>query len=139
MGEARVKRALDIPAETLWRLVADFGDMSWLPDGGVNVRVEGSGPGMARFIDMGDKAIKEQLESVDEDTRTLVYTIPENVPFPVIDYRATLHVGDAAEGCEVDWSCSFEPVGGSDAEAAERIQDMYDTMIGWLHARAKQG
>ncbi len=137
MAEARVKQNVDVPAERLWRVVADFGDMSWLPDGGANVRTEGSGPGMARLIAMGDKTIREQLESLDEDARTLVYTIPENVPFPVTDYRATIRIGEAADGCEIDWSCRFEPVGVSDAQAAEMIQGMYGTMIGWIRDRAK--
>ena len=137
MGKTRVKQNVDVPVETLWGLIADFGDMSWLPDGGANVRTEGSGPGMARLIAAGDKTIREELVSIDPETRTLVYTIPENVPFPVTSYRATIRVGESGGGSEIDWSCSFEPVGVSDTQASELIQGMYGTMIGWIRDRAK--
>ncbi|MDJ0853226.1 MAG: SRPBCC family protein [Myxococcota bacterium] len=137
MGETRVKQNVDVPADRLWDLIADFGDMSWLPDGGANVRTEGSGPGMSRLIGMGDATIREELVSVDPGTRTLMYTIPENVPFPVTDYRATIRVSGSDDGAEVDWSCTFEPVGVSEAQAAEAIQGMYGTMIGWIRDRAK--
>jgi hypothetical protein len=31
MATARVTRALDVPADALWKLVAAFGDTSWMP------------------------------------------------------------------------------------------------------------
>ena len=162
MATARVTRTLDVPATTLWKLVSSFGDTSWMP-GGAQVTLHGSGPGMERRIQAGpDKVIRERLESVDERGRTLVYTIPENVPFPVKDYRATMRVrekgaaraGSArdelasdvprsepqaseASSSELDWSVSFEPVGASEAEAAKAIEGMYGVMIGWIEARAK--
>ena len=130
MGETRVKQNVDVPADELWSLLADFGDMSWLPDGGANVRTEGSGPGMARLIAAGDQTIREQLESIDPDTRTLVYTIPENVPFPVTDYRSTIRVTGNDDGAELEWSCTFEAE--DEAQAAALIEGMYSTMVGWV-------
>ena len=137
MATARVTRTLDVPATTLWKLVSSFGDTSWMP-GGAQVTLHGSGPGMERRIQAGpDKVIRERLESLDEPSRTLVYTIPENVPFPVKDYRASMRVREKGAGSELDWSVSFEPVGASEAEAAKAIEGMYGVMIGWIEARAK--
>jgi len=137
MGEVRVRRGLGVPAAKVWSVIADFGDVSWMP-AGTRAEVEGDGPGMARVIGAGERTIREVLESRDSDTRTLVYTIPEGVPFPVTDYRATMIVADADDGCELEWRCSFEPAGVSEAEAAAAIEGMYGVMIGWVADRAAQ-
>lgn len=138
MASATVRQVVDVPADKMWRLVSAFGDTSWMP-AGTQVRLEGSGPGMTRSITAGpDKIIQERLVSVDAATRTLVYAIPVNVPFPVTDYRATMRVTPSGSGCEVEWGASFTPVGNaSEAEIAPAIQGMYGMMIGWLAARAK--
>ena len=137
MGNARVTRELDVPADALWKLVAAFGDTSWMP-AGAQVTLHGSGPGMERRITAGPgKVIRERLEFVDAASRTLVYTIPHNVPFPVKDYRATMRVRAKGKGSELDWSVSFEPVGASEADARKAIESMYGVMIGWMETRAK--
>jgi hypothetical protein len=137
MPEARVTRTLAVPADALWKLVSSFGDTSWLP-AGAQVTVHGSGPGMERRIATGPgKLIRERLESLDEKGRTLVYSIPENVPFPVTGYRATMRVRADGAGSELDWSARFEPAGASEADARKAIEGMYGVMIGWLEVRAK--
>jgi hypothetical protein len=137
VANVSVKRTLEVPVDLVWKLVADFGDTSWMP-GPPEVERVGSGPGMERRISAGSgKVICERLESVDAASRTLVYTIPENVPFPVKDYRATMRVGAAGSGSELEWSASFEPQGADEATAAKGIEDMYGVMIGWIETRAK--
>ena len=137
MAVARVTRELDVPVGALWKLVANFGDTSWMPAGAV-VTVHGSGPGMERRIAAGPgKVIRERLEFADSASRTLVYTIPENVPFPVKDYRATMRVRAKGDGSELDWSVTFTPVGASEVDAKKAIEGMYGTMIGWIEARVK--
>jgi hypothetical protein len=137
MATARVTRALDVPADALWKLVAAFGDTSWMP-AGAQVTVHGSGPGMERRIAAGEgKVIRERLEFADAASRTLVYTIPQNVPFPVKDYRATMRVRPQGTGSELDWSATFEPVGASEADARKAIEGMYGVMIGWIEGRVK--
>jgi hypothetical protein len=139
MATARVTRELDVSADALWKLVSSFGDTSWMP-GGAQVTVRGSGPGMERRIAAGpDKVIRERLEFVDAASRTLVYTIPENVPFPVKDYRATMRVRAKGTGSELDWSATFEPAGASEAEARKAIEGMYGVMVGWIRDRVKAG
>lgn len=135
MAEVRVKERLEVPAERLWALVADFGDVSWMPGGGVNVAVEGAGPGMTRTIAMGERRIRERLESRDDARRTLVYTIPEGVPFPVKDYRATMEVGEEDGASSLDWSCHFVPDGVPESQVAAQIEGLYRTMIGWIGER----
>ena len=133
MGKASVTQAMNVPVETTWNLVADFGNTSWMP-GGAQARLEGDGPGMARLIQAGpDKVIREQLESVDGENRTLVYTIPDtDVPFPVSGYRSTMQVDKTTEGSDLTWSCEFQPNGTTDGEAQAAIEQMYGLMTGWI-------
>ena len=131
MARASVNEKMGQPADAVWALVSDFGDTSWMP-AGTPAEVEGEGPGMARII---GGAIREQLESLDEAGRTLVYTIPEGAPFPVKDYRATMSVRGEGDDCELHWSCTFEPDGVPAEQAAAQIEGMYGQMIAWIRDR----
>jgi carbon monoxide dehydrogenase subunit G len=138
MASARISKLIDVPADAVWKLVADFGDTSWMP-AGTQATVAGSGVGMERRIAIGpDKSIHERLLALDPATRTLRYAIPVNVPFPVTSYTATMHVTPKGAGCELEWSASYEC--GADAAPAieKQVQGMYGMMIDWVAARAKQ-
>ncbi len=131
MINVSVTADFDAPSDRLWQLVADFGDVSWMP-GMDAVRVEGNGPGMTRFLPAGEQEIHEHLESIDQDRRSLVYTIPRNIPFAVTGYRATMQVEDAAPGSRLTWSCECSPDGISDEEARATLEGLYTMMIGWI-------
>jgi hypothetical protein len=131
MAHVTVKQKMGHPAEKVWALVADFGDISWMP-AGTPAEIEGEGPGMARII---GGAIREQLESIDPASRTLVYTIPEGIPFPVTGYRSIMTVTAEGADSELSWSCSFEPDGVAEEQAAAMIEGMYGQMIGWVRER----
>ena len=42
------------------------------------------------------------------------------------NYVATIKVTGEGEGCKVEWSSEFEPVGG-ESEAVDIVQDIYKT------------
>lgn len=127
MARAHVVKDLDVSPDALWALVEDFGACDWIP---APVELEGRGVGMVRV--MGG-TVREKLEEVDEPARSIRYSIEDaGNPFPVKGYLATMVVSDAPGGARLDWSCTFEPVGVSDAEAVARIEGMYETMIGWI-------
>ena len=132
MAKVQVKQELPVSAEQLWKLVADFGNVPWIP-GGEAVKLEGRGPGMVRIFAGPNGEIRERLESVDAAKKSLVYTIPQGVPFPVTGYRATMAVADAGKGhSALTWTCEFQPSGVSEAEASKMIEGMYGMMIGWI-------
>lgn len=131
MSEVTVTRTFDAPSADLWALLRDFGHVPWIP-GGEHAKVEGDGPGMTRVFAGPDGAVVERLESLDDDARTLVYTIPEGVPFPVTGYRATMRVGDDGAKGHLTWSCEFEPAGVSEADARKTVETMYGVMMGWM-------
>jgi hypothetical protein len=133
MARVTVKESLGFPAQKVWDLVADFGNVSWF-QGLAKSEVRGRGPGMVRLMYAGDNPpITERLESLDAKRRTLTYTIPENIPFPVSDYRATMTVRESGPGAsELEWSCELTPKGIPEAQAVAMLEGMYKTMIGWL-------
>lgn len=139
MARTSVKEVVDVPAERLWALLADFGNVQWMPIPEGSARVEGQGPGMERIIPSGKgQGVRERLESSDDKTRTLAYTISEGLPLPVSDYRAVVRVQDApAGGAEIEWTCEFQPDGADEATVAPMIQALYGTMIGWIREHLK--
>jgi hypothetical protein len=138
MAKVSVSRELDYPIEKVWGLVSDFANTSWMPKG-TECRIEGEGPGMVRHVGAGGTTLAETLESVDDATNTLVYTIPGELPFPASDYRSTMVVREKGSGSELEWSCTFEPK-GDPAAAQAAMEGLYATLIGWVaDAVAKSG
>ena len=138
MAQVTVRGEIDVPVERLWKVVADFGRVGWIP-GGDTARVEGDGPGMVRIFGVDKAEIRERLESRDEATKTIVYSIPQGMPMPITGYRATMTVRPSAGGnSELEWSCIFEPDGVPEADARAQLEGLYGMMIGWIRDHLKQ-
>jgi hypothetical protein len=120
-----------LSADVLWAAVRDFGDVSWLP-GRPTVSLEGDGPGMIRTIDTPPiPTVREQLDTIDDESRSIVYRVIEGIPMPVNDYRASMQVVDAGEGrSRLIWSSTWEPDGITQEEAAKVVANMYTSVIG---------
>jgi hypothetical protein len=132
MAKATVTTDFSIPADKLWALVRDFGNVSWV-QGASDTAVEGEGVGMVRIFKAGDgPPIRERLEALDDAARSLTYTIPENLPLPVKDYTSTMTVTPKGDGCTLEWTCVGEPDGVSEQQMVEAIQGMYTVMTGWI-------
>jgi len=138
MASATISKTIDLPADAVWKLISNFGDTSWMPSG-TKATLVGDGIGMERRIAIGpDKSIHEKLLALDDAARTLSYSIPVNVPFPVSNYRATMRVRASGAGCELEWSASYDCAADAAASVEKTVQGMYGTMIDWIAARAKQ-
>ncbi len=133
MSEVVVSREFEVPAERVWAVLADFGDINWAP-GMEKVEVIGEGPGMTRRIFMPDmEPIDEVLQSIDHEQRSLRYTIPRGNPLPIKDYLAgPTVVALNASHCRVDWLGQFSAAGISDAEAEDAVRGIYGMMLQWL-------
>jgi hypothetical protein len=132
MSEAVVERQVAAPAEQVWDLLRNFGDIAWIPAAGL-VDVEGDGPGMRRRIHGtgAGSPVVERLISVDDTTRTIEYTIEENNPLPVTSYLGTVSVDDAGDDAMIRWAVAFEPA-GDETDAAAVVRLMLDALTGWL-------
>ncbi len=118
-------------ADALWAILGDFSNLSWVPlvD---HHEFEGEGPGMTRHMYLDEtNAIVERLESVDDETRTVSYSIPINNPLPITDYLATMTVHErGADSCELEWSCTWsEPVDMTEEEAVVAVTAFYGSII----------
>lgn len=132
MLDTTVEREVAATPEQVWAVLADFGNIAWIPPAG-RVEVEGDGPGMVRRIHgSGDgPPVGERLVSRSDADRTIVYTIDENNPLPVASYRGTVSVEAAEGGAKVIWRADYEP-GADEAESAAIVELMLGALIGWL-------
>jgi len=138
MVEVRVEGEIAVTADRVWKIVQDFGDVSWIK-GVTRVETKGQGVGMERLIYAGDApAVREVLESCDPAAKRIGYTIPEGNPLPVKNYHATVTVGDAGAGkTRLQWACRCEPNGVSEEQAEGALKGMYGVLIDWVRAAAE--
>jgi hypothetical protein len=137
MAELDVTRTLDTTPEALWSCVRDFGNLSWIP-GNPKVEVRGEGVGQVRIIERPYGKVHERLTSLDDAARTLTYTVPEGMPFPVTDYEAKMVVTDDGGKGRLSWSCRFEPDGASADEVARGIAKRFRIVMGYIEDLLKE-
>lgn len=140
MGEYRTQGEFEISADALWAAVRDFGEVGWLP-GNPTYSSEGEGPGMIRTIDSPPiPTVREQLDAIDDDTRTIFYRIIEGIPMPIVGYSATMQVVDAGGGrSRLIWSSKWEPDGVTEEEAGNVVANMYKSIMGVMKTNLEKG
>ena len=126
---ARVSMQTTIPAsaDEVWKTISDFNGLPKFVPAITNSSMEGSGVGAVRTLTLqdSDAPIVEKLESLDEQARTLSYSIIQS-PLPLADYIATMEVRQLDEKqCELTWWSTFEPKGASEAEAQKILEGVY--------------
>lgn len=147
MPRIAVVKRVDAPAETVWELLRDFADVSWIPviDG---AEIDGQGLGMTRTIaGSGDRPILETLTHRDDERMELGYSIMHS-PLPVNRFEALVTVGPAAgrTGADITWEVDYDPQTGDPqtsteaaaAAARDAIEAVYGMMAGWLADAATQ-
>ena len=125
MLTASVSRRFAIPAEKLWDLIGDFGNMSkWTGAKPESCVQEGKGIGSLRRLTLADgRVIVDRLEAQAE--RSYTYSIVTS-PLPYKSYRATMRVAAVDETTsELTWTGEFEPLGLTDDEAIATVKGMY--------------
>jgi carbon monoxide dehydrogenase subunit G len=124
-----VRDTIEAPAGQVWQRVSSFDSIhTWFPPA-TDTTVRGEGLGAVRTLHMNDGSeINEQLESIDDDTYTLTYTIvDEETPFQ--DYLSTIRVesvGDSA--AKLTWSATLDPAIPED-EARGTLEQLYASGI----------
>ena len=130
-----ITKHIDAIPATVWAIVAEFGDVDWIPVAGL-VEVEGEGIGMRRLIHgSGSTPVAETLTSLKPDRMELGYSIADN-PLPVDRFDAVVSVRPAGDSAStVTWDVDYDPTGTSEADQAaahEAIEAVYEMMAGWL-------
>ncbi len=125
--KSRIARKLAVGADEVWAALEGFGRLDvWFPSIS-SCRVEGSGVGAARHMELdGLGPITDVLVGLDAAARRLVYERPES-PFPVSSYRGTVEVFASYDGLAVVvWTVDFE----SDEEVAGLVDQLLVDGIG---------
>jgi hypothetical protein len=132
MVEVTLERDLDFPADRVWAVLEDYGNMEWAM-GPPKVEVIGEGIGMVRrVIVAGMDPIDEVLESMDPATRSFSYTIPRGLPLPLTDYRSSCHLEERIDGgTRVHWSCECRPTDQamSQADTESLMHSTYNALL----------
>lgn len=143
MGKTYQSVVVNAPAETVWKKLRDFHDLSWAPDVVTNVDVVGNmagdQPGAKRVL---NGAFHETLHALDDDKRELTYSIDEG-PSPVSSnevssYEGHVRVRPVTEGdggTFVEWYSHWN---GKDQEAAEFCHGIYAGLLGQLKRTLEQ-
>jgi hypothetical protein len=133
MVEVSLAREFDVDAGRLWDILADFGDISWIP-GVEKVELEGEGVGMIRHVTApGLPQLHERLDAIDHDRMILDYSLPAVAYIRVKNYRARAHVVPLEAGrCRLVWSCRAEPDGVDEAQATANTEGFYEMVMGWI-------
>jgi len=133
MIELNIEREVNLDADAVWAVLADFGNVDWVP-GIENVEIEGRGVGMIRHLSVPVyPTLHERLEMLDPESMTLDYSIPSVEYISVRDYRARARVQPLEPGrCRLHWSCRAEADGASEEEARQKTRAFYEAMLDWL-------
>ena len=139
MATMTVSKHVAARADTVWTILADFANVSWIPVAG-RVEIAGDGVGMSRSIyGGGDTPVVETLTSIEPERMELGYRITNN-PLPVSRFDASVSVTPAEpEGSSiVTWNVDYEPAGdtAADATAARECRGRLRP-DGWLAGRRR--
>lgn len=127
MLKVAMKTKINASADEVWKTISDFNGLPEFVPAIVRSTMEGLGIGAVRTLTLkeGGPPIVERLESLDEKTRTLSYSILES-PLPVAEYVAVMEVESVGDlQCQLKWSSTFEAKGASNAEAIKVIEGVY--------------
>jgi hypothetical protein len=135
MIDVQIIRDLPFNAQAVWKILSNYGDISWT--GAPKVEVDGSGIGMIRKVIMDGMApIEEVLESMDHQAMTYSYTIPRGLPMPVSNYRADVRVESVNDtACRVHWHSTAQPNEGSGSDGQAMLEAAYENMLDGLAKR----
>lgn len=131
-----IEAEIDAPAESVWKVLGDFRNISWVP-AVAKAEFIGDGPGLTRhmYVTPDGPAIVEVLDAIDDESRTIQYSIVENNPLPVNGYKAAITVLDAEDGTtRLEWRSWFSPRGVDEAAAKATVESFYRALVPMIAA-----
>jgi hypothetical protein len=142
--EIRVSAEFAAPAQQIWQLLADFGNIQgWWPEDGAirieDVQIEGQGIGMIRHIlNQGARhRVSERLDFLDPASRTLMLSIIGTRPSAITAYVAEGHIVELdATRCRMDYRALVTTTPGREEQIREALGKTYEMMFAGLRAAA---
>jgi len=144
--EIRVSAELAAPADSVWRLLQDFGNIQrwWPQDGAIrieDVQIEGEGIGMIRHIqNRGARhRVSERLDFLDPATRTLVLSIIGTRPSGIAAYVAEGNVVELdATHCRIEYRALVAVTAGREEQVRDALEKTYQMMFAGLQAAVRR-
>lgn len=126
MAKVDMSVRLNAPAEKVWSVIRGFDAMPrWHPAIARSEETREGTKTRRKLTLHGGGEVVEELVQHDDGKRFYSYTI-QHSPLPVAGYRSELSVRDESPGhSTVRWSSTFEPSGGSEADATAVISGVY--------------
>ena len=133
MGQVSVKVSIPAAADKVWQTLRDFGGFNTWAPGITGLLLRGAGVGAVRTLTYQDGSrVVERLESLNDASRTLSYTILEST-LPVEGYVASLTVRDlGAGGCQVEWFSTFGAKGAAEQDVSRMLEVGYRKALSGL-------
>jgi hypothetical protein len=122
MTQVSRKTTINVPADTIWRVISDLcADRRYLTMV-VQCTVEGAGVGARRTLTYADGGtIVERLEALDDVVHRLSYSLLTDTPFR--NCLTTMVLRDLGPSqAELEWSATFEADGLPADEAAKLME-----------------
>ncbi|MEQ1559022.1 MAG: SRPBCC family protein [Methyloglobulus sp.] len=136
---------INAPAQKVWGIIKDYGDMSWLPPVKSTTVKGGNTEGSTRVLTLQDGGtITEELKKYDEGKMSYAYKITEmstaktinhsgadvNVPaLPVDNYAASIDLEAKGETTVVKWKAGFYRAYTNNNPPAEMNEDAANTAV----------
>ena len=120
MGEGRAEITIDRPADDVWAVIGNFGELTWMP-GVETCELDGDD----RILGMFGMRIVERQLARDEEGKSLTYGIVDGDMKPEV-HRATITVMPAGSGSFVTWDVE------TDDNMVEVMQGAYTGALGAL-------
>jgi len=136
---------INAPAQKVWGIIKDFGDMSWLPPVNGTTVKGGNTEGSTRVLTLQDGGtITEELKKYDEGKMSYAYKITEmsksktishagadvDVPvLPVDNYAASIDLEAKGETTVVKWKAGFYRAYTNNNPPAEMNEEAANTAV----------
>ncbi|BAJ02411.1 SRPBCC family protein [Shewanella violacea] len=124
-----LKLKLNYSIEDFWKIVSNWNDISWVMGA---TSMEDLGDDIRR-VHFGDIALEEKLDSVTEETHTLVYSILKSA-MPVSMYKGTLRLKSRGnDKLVLHYDSVFLPREGQDREAVKKgLEQGFAQRLEWM-------
>jgi carbon monoxide dehydrogenase subunit G len=129
MASGKSEASIDCPPNDVWSLVRNFGGLADYMPGIESCTLDGD----VRTVGMMGIEVKEQLRELDDDTRTLSYSIVESPMANMVSHLATISVEPEGAGTHVIWTVDVEP-----DELCAIFQGVYDQSVVALKAKLER-
>jgi mxaD protein len=136
---------IDAPAEKVWSIIKDYGDMSWHPGIKSVTNQDGNKKGAIRVLTLNDGGtITEELKKYDEAKMSYAYKITEmstaktithagveeKVPvLPVDNYAASIEVDAQGDKAKVSWKAAYYRAYMNNNPPAEMNEEAANTAV----------